>query len=108
MLQPYCVLVVQEFFLKLFGGYRRYIHVESPAISRQYAALVATQGALSGHSSAAGSPRDLRNNSAGAGGSITGRRETAEAVARAAAAGDECLKGSGQVFEHLAFVASHR
>lgn len=44
----------------------------------------------------------------GPGGAVN-RRETADSLTRAAAAvADECLKGAGQVFEHLAFVASHR
>jgi hypothetical protein len=99
---------MQEYFLKLIGNYRRYIHDDTPMMNAMYEAQQQQQ-----QQQALPSPRSSPS-SASASASPGGepRRREREGSEHAGRGGDQrednALKGYGQVFQHGAFVAQHR
>ncbi len=134
--------------MRLFGGYRRFIHADTPQLNARWAAHVAAAlqqppppssslpasasssslvGTASGGSALGGalhSPRMHRESSSGRplsaldasghGGPALGRGSTHNGAFGGGAGGgglnpaDHVIKAAGFVFEHTAFVLSHR
>lgn len=77
--------IMQEYFLKLVGSYRKFIHEDTPHLNR------------SSIPNSAPSPRSGH------------RRDNSDGARSVASSGhDDAIKGSGQVFEHNAFVNYHK
>lgn len=104
---------MQEYFLKLFGSYRSFIHVSTPTtIARLSAPSAASLQSATGGGSKPGSQNSLARASvrdsmsapqpAGSGGGA------AKQGGQDKGGGDETLKGYGHLFDQNGFVASQR
>lgn len=103
---------MQEYFLKLFGSYRSFIHVSTPTtIARLSAPSAASLQSATGGGSKPGSQNSLARASvrdsmsapqpAGSGGGAAKQGGQDKG-------GDETLKGYGHLFDQNGFVASQR
>jgi len=87
---PLIAGIMQQYFLKLIGDYRRFIHEDTPQMNAQFAALLPP----------ANSPRPNKDAAVQQGGSLHKRN--------ASDARDDTLRGFGQTFEHTLFVNHHK
>ncbi|KAL6757957.1 AEX-3 domain-containing protein [Haematococcus lacustris] len=112
---PMIAGIMQQFFLKLFGRYHQFVHEDTPEANQQWAALLAASPAppTFGAGGGAGnhtSPRPLAAGALGPAAGRAGRRDGGDPIGalRASAMQKESLTGHGLVFEHVAFVNTHR
>jgi hypothetical protein len=92
--------IVQEYLLKLLGGYRRFICPDIPrSTAVQPSSRRAQSVGSSGGGSAHASPRQVLRESS------LGRSRTSHGLGSTE---DTSLKAAGYVFDHAAFVRSHR
>lgn len=108
---PFIASIMQEYFLKLLGNYRSFMHEDTPALNARFAAALHLSGGLGQGAGAAGGAAAGFGSSSGAASPASPTptpRPSARAGSRLDLAADNTIRGSGYVFEHAAFVAHHR
>ncbi len=103
----YCAGIMQEFFVKLLGNYHRFIHPDVPAINARWAAQLA---AGNGGATPQQSPRMHRESSSGRLQTLDSDRSNHGSLATVSQRGqpDNVMRAADYVFEHAAFVRSHK